>query len=215
MHLKRQEMPKNWPVKRKGTKYAVRTGFGEGKSIPLLIVLRDILGLAQNRKEVRMALHQKNIFVNAKPARDEKSILVLFDTIAILPMKKHYALGLSSKGQFDLKEISEKESLRKISKIIGKKILKGKKTQLNLSDGRNFLSDINCKVGDSVIINMKENKIEECIQLKEKTKFVVFSGKHAGKTGIISKVSDDRRTVEVDFGRGNINVLTKQLMAVK
>jgi len=42
MHLKRQKIPKNWPVKRKGTKYVVRPNFGTDNSIPLLIVLRDI-----------------------------------------------------------------------------------------------------------------------------------------------------------------------------
>ena len=57
MHLKRQEAPKNWPVFRKGTKYVVRSEFDIQKGIPILIILRDMLKIAQNRKEAKRIIH--------------------------------------------------------------------------------------------------------------------------------------------------------------
>ena len=57
MHLKRQKIPKNWPIKRKGTKYLVRPNSNLTKGIPILIILRDMLKVAQNRREVKRIIH--------------------------------------------------------------------------------------------------------------------------------------------------------------
>lgn len=215
MHLKRQSVPKNWPVFRKGTKYVVRPTADIQKSIPLLIVLRDMLKVVQNRKEAKKAIHMKHILINNKNALDEKNSLYLFDTISIVPSKKHYRLDLTEKGKFELAEMSEKETNHKIAKIINKKMLRGKKTQLNLSDGRNFLSEAQCSVDDSVLINFKEKKIEKCIPLKEGTNAVVFAGKHAGKKGKLTKVDKKIKMAELKINGEFINVLIKQIMAVE
>ena len=158
-HLKRQKAPKNWPIKRKGTTYVVRPNFNIKKGIPVLIILRDVLEVAQTRKDVKKILTAKQILVNGKLVKDEKNNVVLFDTISIVLTKKFYRMGLSSKGKFEVQEINAKESEKKIAKIIDKKILKGKKIQLNLSDGTNFLSDLKCNVKDSVLVNLLERKM--------------------------------------------------------
>jgi len=103
----------------------------------------------------------------------------------------------------------------KISKIINKKILKGKKIQLNLGDGRNFLSDIKCSVNDSVLIDLKKRKIEKCLPLKEKAEILVFAGKHSGKKGKINKMDLKKKTAELLFKDGKINVLIKQLIVIE
>ena len=54
MHLKRQNTPKSWPIHRKGTKYIVRPQFNPRKGVPILILLRDMLKVAKNRKEVKI-----------------------------------------------------------------------------------------------------------------------------------------------------------------
>ena len=61
MHLKRQKVPKSWPITRKGTKYLVRPNSDIHSGIPILIILRDMLKIAQNRREVKRAIHEKNI----------------------------------------------------------------------------------------------------------------------------------------------------------
>ena len=47
--------------------------------------------------------------------------------------------------KLNIEEIKESEANTKVAKIIEKKMLKGKRIQINLSDGRNFLSNINAK----------------------------------------------------------------------
>jgi len=209
-HLKRQRIPKNWPIHRKGTKYIVTPNF---KGLPILIILRDILKLAQNRKEVKRALHLGNILLNGKIVKDEKNSALLFDVITNVPAKENYQIGLTEEGKFKVEKVSE--SGEKIAKIMNKKILKGKKTQLNLSDGRNVLSEIKCSVGDSVLISFKDNKIEKCLGLKEKAKVIIVSGKHSGKQGVVRKLKLERKMASVDSNKEDINVLIKQLMVVE
>lgn len=214
-HLKRHKVPKNWQIHRKGTVYVVRPNSNIQKGIPILIILRDILKIAQNRKEVKKAIHSKNILLNNKIVIDEKNSALLFDTITIVQSKKYYRIELSKKGKFEIKEINETEASKKVSKIINKKILKGKKVQLNLSDGRNFISDIKCNVNDSVLINFKDGKIKKCLQLKEKVKVIVLKGKHSGETGIIDKINTDKKMVEGNIGEKKVNILIKHLMVVE
>ncbi len=214
-HLKRHKVPKSWPIPRKGTTYVVRPNFNINKGIPVLIILRDILKVAQIRKEVKKAIHAKHILLNNKVVRDEKNNALLFDTIEIIPSKKYYRINLSNKGKFKVQEIKQSEVDKKISKVIDKKTLKGKKTQLNLSDGRNFLSDIKCKVNDSVLIDFKKSKIEKCLPLKEGAKVMVFAGKHSGETGIIRNIKPQRKMAGLNIGEKELNVLIKQLMVVE
>ena len=215
MYLKRQQVPKSWPISRKGTAYLVRPKGSIKDGIPLLIVLRDILKITQNRTETKKAINSGLIMLNGGKIRDERISLCLFDVISIVPEKKYYQLILTKNKKFDVEEIKENDSKNKIAKITNKRTLKGKKVQLNLSDGRNFLSTIKCNVNDSVLINFKDKKIEKCLPLKEKEKAIVFSGKHAGKRGIIEKIDTKNKMIELKGDEEKINVLIKHMMVIE
>ncbi len=214
-HLKRQKVPKSWPIPRKGTTFVVKPRENLNKGIPILIILRDILRIAKNRKEVKKIIHEKSVLLNGKIVKDEKNSATLFDVITINSLKKNYRLDLSEKGKFKLEEIKETEAGQKVSKIINKKMLKKKRMQLNLIDGRNFLSDIKCKTNDSVIIDLKNKKIEKCLPLQEKANAIVFGGKHAGARGKIDKIDTKHQIAKLDAGKEKINVLIKHLMVVE
>ena len=124
-------------------------------------------------------------------------------------------MELSENGKFKLDEVKEIEASKKISKIINRKILKGKKEQLNLIDGRNFISTIKCNINDSVLIDFRKKGAEKCFSLKEKSNVIVFEGKHAGKKGIVNKINQERKIAELDIQGKKINVLIKQLMAIE
>ena len=215
MYLKRQKAPNTWIVPRKGTKYIVRPGFNMDHGVPVLVVLRDMLKVAQNRREVKRALHEKNVLLNLKPVTDDKNSVLLFDVLTIVPSKENYRMEITPKGKFYLKEISEKGAFMKTTKVVDKKTLSGKRTQLNLLDGRNFISDIECNTGDSVLINFKDKKIERCLPFKEGSNAVVIAGKHSGKEGLIESIDKMKKTVEFSSEGEKINVLIKQIMAVE
>ncbi len=211
-HLKRQKVPKNWPISRKGTTFVIKNN---SKGIPILIVLRDLMKIAQNRKEVKKAIHQKSLVISNKIVNDEKKSLELFDVLKILPSKKSYRIVLSEKGKYDIEEISENETKMKISKIIGKKSLKGKKIQLNMSDGRNYLSNLKCSVGDSAIIDLEKKKVSKILPIKENSKVLVVGGKHSGIKGKILKIDEDQKMVEIETRSNKFKTLIKQIMILE
>jgi len=211
-HLKRHSVPKKWPIQRKGTTFVVKPLSGE---IPLLIVLRNMLKIAQTRKEVKRALHLKHILVNNKEIKEERQGLSLFDTITIIPSKKSYRVIVSELGKFALEEIKEAEANKKIARVMDKKALKGKKLQLNLSDGRNFISDIKCNTNDSVVVNFKEKKLEKCLPFKDGANVMIFAGKHLGQKGVVKKIKAERKMVAVTVGKEEINALIKQIIVVE
>jgi len=213
-HLKRHAIPKSWPIQRKGTAFVVKPNMGFSGALPILIILRDLLKVAQNRKEAKKMIHMKSILLNGKEVRDEKEGVLLFDIITFTSLKNNYRLTILKNKKFDMEEIKESEANTKIAKIIGKKMLKEKKVQLNLSDGRNFLSNIKCNLNDSVLINLKNKKIEKCLPLKEDSEVIVFAGKHAGEKGKIKKINEEGKIAEINNGKEKINVLIKQFMVI-
>ncbi len=220
-HLKRQKSPKNWPIERKGTAYLVRPNYNLEQGIPVLIAIRDMLKLAKDRKEVKHALNSRQILLNQRPVFEDKDTVQLLDILTILPAKesghseKNYKLIIGKNKKFNLQEISNAQAGYKIAKIINKKTLKGNKTQINLSDGRNFISDVKCRVNDSILVNLKDRKLEKCLPLKQGRKAVVYAGKHAGAEGVIAEIDEGNNRVKLEINKNMVNILIKQIMVLE
>jgi len=212
MYLKRSKIPKTWPLPRKGKEYIVRPSHSLKNSIPLLIILRDILKLVKTRKDVKKLLSSEKIKVNGKVVRDERFPLTLFDNLSL--KDKNFKLIYKNK-KFDVIEIGGKEAEEKVAKVIGKKVLKGNKMQINLSDGRNYLSNENVRVGDSIVLNLKENKISEVLPFKEGCKIMFISGKHIGEIGEVETIDEKRRIIVLKVGDEKINSRVDNLMVIK
>lgn len=214
MHTKRSTIPKSWPVARKGVPYVIKPNFEFELGMPLLVIIRDVLKIAHTKKEVKQVVNAKGVLVNTKPAKDVGHSVLLFDTIAFPLEKKYYRMEMNELGKFELKEIKENEASKKVSKIINKKMLKGKKIQINMLDGRNILSKEKCKTNDSVIINFNDGKIEKILSLKEKAEVLIFEGKHAGEKGIVHSVDDKKKMVEIQLGKEKVSILIKQVVVI-
>lgn len=214
-HLKRQSAPKTWPVPKKGTAYMVKPLSNLKNTVPLTLILRDILKICKNRREVKRAIQLRQIKVNSREVKDDKISLSLFDTMEIIPSKRHYRIGLSEKGKFEINEEKEQDSKTKVAKIINKKTLNGKKTQINLGDGQNFLSEIKCKVNDSAVVNLKDRKIEKLIPLKENSRIMVFAGKHSGEKGTVKEINSEKKIAVVEINGVAVNAIIKQIMAIE
>lgn len=213
-HQKRQKVLKSWPIARKGTKFVVKSLHSHNKGIPILIAIRDMLKFAQNKKEVKKIIHSKKLLINNKPVKEYKNSVQLFDVLKIADKDIAYRLELTENGKFVFNLIKENID-KKISKIIDKKILKKGKKQINLFDGKNFLSDIDCSTNDSVEIDLKNKKISKCLPLKENAEVVVFAGKHSGKKGKISKIDKENKMANIKINEESINVLIKQIIVIK
>jgi small subunit ribosomal protein S4e len=186
MHVKRKTIPILWPVARTGTKYMAVSTHNKTDSIPLIIALRDILEIVKTKKELKALLNDKKVLINNKIVKEVNYPICLFDALSFPSIKKHFRAEIINK-KMNFKEISEKESLVKIFKVIGKKILGNKKVQINLTDGKNIISSEKMSVGDFVVIN-NENKIIKIISLKKDVEVIAIKGKHIGKEGKIKEL---------------------------
>ena len=181
MQIKKSKMPRSWPIQRKSNKsrYIAVPSHSLNKSISILFVLRNIFKLASTRKEVRHILAEGQVKINNIVKKDENSPIQIFDTISLEKLKKFYRLEIVNR-KFYLSEIKKSETNKKISKILGKTILRKNLSQMNLEDGTNILTKLKFNVGDSIILNTKEKTIEKVLPLKLKAKIEIVLGKHAG-----------------------------------
>ncbi len=217
-YIKRQNIGKFWPVPRKGTKYLAVATHNQRDSIPLIVVMRDILKIAENSKELKKVLNEKKIMINNKEIKETNYPVGLFDIISF--SGKNYRAVLSEKKKMIFDEISEKDAGLKIVKVIGKKVLGKGVIQVNLMDGRNIILKNEVKTGDSVVYNFKENKAEKIIKMEKGKTGFVFEGKHAGNKGKIEDIIErgGKKLAKIVTERGKdekINVWVKNVIVME
>ena len=167
------------------------------ESIPLLIIVRDILKLVDNASDAKKIIKTKEIFVDGNPRLDLKYPVGLFDVIDIPKIDKQYRV-VPTKIGLDLIEIPKQESKLKLCKINGKTMVKNGVLQLNLHDGKNILTDKKSKdfnTGDSVLIELPSQKIIDHIKMDKEILSIITGGQNRGT---IAKIKDIiiRRTRE-------------------
>jgi len=214
MHNTRNEMPNNWPIARKGTKYFSTSSHANRKGIPIAIALRDILKVVNTMKEVRYLLLNKEVMVNGRTRKEEKFPINLFDILTIEKLNKNYELVIDGK-KVKFKEISAKDATKRTVKIIGKVLIAKDKVQINLADGSNHITKEQFAVGDSVVVSLKENKIEKVIALKDGSRIFVISGKHSGKHGKVVESKKGKREYTIKFEDGEVVLPTRLLLAIE
>lgn len=189
-HLKRINAPKSWPIERKASKFVAKPLPGPHKlqeSMPLGVILREILKIGNIKREIKIALNNKNVLVNNVVRKEFRFPVGILDTLAIPELNKFFRLIYNKKGKLNLTEIPKEETHQKILKIIGKTILKKGKVQLNLYDGENLIVEKdNYKVGDSVIL--KENKIVKHLKFDKDSLVYLTGGKHIGAKGKVVEI---------------------------
>ena len=183
-HIKKTQMPKSWPVPRKGRgrRFVAVPSHSLGKGISVLFLLRDVLKIVKTRKEARYMTLNGMVKVNNQIRKDENFPVLVFDVLGLEKAKLNYRLEIVNR-KFSLAEISSKDAETKIVKIAGKKVLGKDEVQMNLDDGQNILTKEKFSVGDSVLLNTNEGKVVKILPLKEGARVEIVLGKHAGEKG--------------------------------
>ena len=206
-HLKRFFAPKSWKIKRKGIKFVAKPRPGShviGLSMPLNVVVRDMLGYAKDNKEVKYILEKKNVTIDGRIKKDYRFPVGLFDVLSFNDIDESFRVILDRKGKISLVKISREESKLKIYRVIGKSMLKGKKgLQLNLSNGENlFVKNSEIKVGDSVLISLEKNhEIKEQIALDKGAIIFLTGGKHIGEIGKVQDIKGKKIVYTTEDGK--------------
>jgi len=203
-HLKRLVAPRSWKIKRKGITFVTRPNPGmhsKKNSTSINIVLRDMLGYTKTTRDIKMVIADKGILVDKKQIKDHRFSVGVMDLIEMPKINKSFRILLNKKGNLYPVEIKGDETKIKLCKIVGKSVIKKGKIQLNLNDGRNIIIDKNnYGTGDTLVIQLPEQKIKEHLKL-EKGAFVYLSGgKHKGESGIIEEIKDSKIKVKSKHG---------------
>ena len=194
--MKRKPAPKFWPIHRKEHVWTTEPKPGPhpiSRCFPLMLIVRDILGLAKTRKETKTIVSQGKIKVDGKVQLEELFPIGLMDVISIPEMKKAYRILPSKKGLI-LHPIGKTETLFKLCRIKNKKILKGGHIQLNLHDGRNIRVQVEdprkpkediFQTLDVLKISVPGQEVTAHLKLAKDMHVIIIGGKNVGKLGKI------------------------------
>jgi small subunit ribosomal protein S4e len=207
--LKRMPAPTFWPIPTKKFQWAVKPKPGphpQQMCLPLIVILRDVLGYVKTAREAEIALSEGKIRVDGKIRRDGKYPVGLMDVVSIPAAKSNFRVLPSPGKGLTLIKIPEEEATFKLCKIKDKTTVKGGNIQLNLHDGRNLLIKVEdprssvedvYNTGDVVQINLPDQKILKHIKFAEGAFALVAAGKNMGKNGKITKIERAGRAGEV------------------
>ncbi|MFQ5815120.1 MAG: 30S ribosomal protein S4e [Candidatus Hydrothermarchaeaceae archaeon] len=201
MHLKRLAAPRSWKLARKEAKFATKPSPGPHPtrhSIPLMLVLREILGYAKTAREAKIVFNERRVIVDGRVRTNPKFPVGLMDVIEIPVLKKAWVVLLDKSGKFTLAAIPKSRAKEKLCRIVNKTIVRGGHLQLNLHDGRNILVKIKdpkspkedkYKTRDTLIYDFAKNRIKGIIPFTVGSLALVTGGTHRGN---IAKIESRR-----------------------
>ncbi len=210
-------MPSTWTTKeKKSLVWVTRVNPGAhplDKGMPLVLVLREILGYANTSREAKQILNNKEILIDGVRRKDHRFNIGLMDSIAIPEIKENYRISLGANKRLKLVKIDAKEAKLKLCKIKGKGLCKGK-IELRLSDGRTILHDKKevYKTGDSVVIEVPEQKIVEHIKFEKGCHVLIINGKNTGSIGIVEEIKENN--VKIKSKNNEFETLKKYCLVI-
>ncbi|MDD5416364.1 MAG: 30S ribosomal protein S4e [Candidatus Aenigmarchaeota archaeon] len=196
--LKRIAAPKWWPIERKSHKFITTVRGPHSEAIPLQVLVRDIFKLADSAKEAKKIITSGNVLVDGKIRKDIKFGVGPMDIVNIPTLKKTWRAV--PKDGLTFVETSGNDSKIKIVKIVDKTIIRGGKTQLNLDDGKNILTNEKYSTKDSLLIEIPTQKITDVVKFEQGNLALVTSGKNKGVSAKIKEIDNENKRVWLENG---------------
>jgi len=206
-HIKRLAAPRTWKIKRKESKFVVKPRPGPHsieESLPLLIIVRDLLGYAKNAREAKKVIKEGKILVDGRVRRDHKFPVGLMDIIEIPSANDYRIVIFDKRGKLVLEKIGKKNAKYKLCKIKDKSFVKGGDLQLHLHDGRNLLIRVKdpCspredvyKTKDTIVLNLENNKIKAHFKYDVGSLAYITGGSHVGEVAKIKEIKITRSSM--------------------
>ena len=221
-HQKRIAKPKAIPITdKKASTWITRTGPGphpKQGAVPLVVLLRDVLGLAKTAREARGILSQRLVEVDGRVRTTEQFPVGLMDVVGFPKADKHYRIVVDWKGRLIPVEIKKEEASQKILRVVKKHIAPKARINLTFHDGRNTKGDNHIHPGDSVVVSLPDAKILEHLKLEPGARCLIREGKHAGTivtlNEIIQRKAGKPSEAKVSSEKGEFITVAKYLFVV-
>ncbi len=192
-HVKRLAAGKHLAISRKAHRYLKKTfagGHRMSEAMPLLILVRDVLGLAQSKREAKAVLSAGDVLVDGVPRKREGFPVGLMDIVTIPKLKANYRVLITGEKLLPI-ALDAGASGVKLCKIVGKELVSGGRIQLAFHDGRTALierEEDRFSLGDTIKLEVPEQKIGGFLKLEKGARCYVHKGRHAGAIGELDTV---------------------------
>jgi len=193
-HLTREAAPFFWPIYRKEHVWTVKPSPGPHpieSSIPLLIIVRDMLGYALTAREAEKIIKKGYIKIDGVSRKNPKFPVGLMDIVEIERTGEIFRMLPFLRYPLVLVKISSEEADLKLGKVISKRRVKGGKIQVTTHDGRNFLflsSEEAPRLYDVIVFKVPSQEVVNIIRFEEGKYAIVTGGGGIGKHGYIKEI---------------------------
>jgi len=186
-HIKRIVAPKTWPILRKTTTCISRpkpNGQKMEMTMPVVLVMREILGLVQTAAQAKKILRTTPVTVNGRRIYDTDSAVGFMDLLNV--GGKNYRVLINENKVLTVTPAKEDVIIQKIT---GKTSLGKNKTQINCASGRNLIvAKDDYKVGDSIVFD-KDGKVVGHHALDSGASVLLTGGSHIGKVCTVESIT--------------------------
>ncbi len=196
-HQKRVSAPSTWPIYKKGSTFVPKISPGPHSKeygMPLMVLLRDVLNVGQTRKEIKEIVSTQQVLVDGRARSNDRFPVGHMDIVELPASKAFYRIQLHESDKLIPVEIPKKEKGAKVCKVVGKRNVRGGKTQISLHDGRNILLEAGddriaqIKGMSSIKIKVPTQEIVDIFPLEEDARAMVTEGRHRGRVGKIEAI---------------------------
>lgn len=200
-HLRTLAAPKFWPVRQRAGVFTVKPSPGPHpieRSIPLLILVRDVLGYAKTGREARKLIAEGHFKIDGRVRRNYKYPVGFMDVIEIVDTGEAYRVLPYPVRFLTLHPISKEEAGFKLGRVEDKSTVKGGHIQLHLHDGRNVLIRVSDPTNPveakdyytlgTVKITVPQQELLGYAPLEVGSLAIVFGGRNVGRVGRIVSI---------------------------
>ena len=221
-HQKRLSVPNSWPVERKEETFTVKAGAGpHGEDgVPLVILLRDVLGYVDSKKEARYALNQDTVLVNGNAESDHRRPIGMFDILAFTERDEYYRVFPDEGGRLALTPIDAADAESRLGKVVGKRTVSGGATQLALHDGTTLRvdDDAGYSTKDSLVVDNETKEVVAHFPYEEGALVTAVDGQHAGEIGEIGEITvtpgSGNNAVRVETDDGDFETIEQYVVVI-
>lgn len=200
-HMKALAAPRVQRIPRKERPWTVKPSPGPhpiDRSLPLLVVLRDYIKVAETSREARKIVAEGQVKVDGRVVSDYKRPIGIMDVIEITSTGQYFRALPHTTGTLTFIPIDRSEALIKPARVEGVNTIKGGHFEYHLSGGVNALVKVQdpSKPGqmpyrplDTLILELPSYKIKDRIEFKEGNLALVIWGRNMGRYGNLISVT--------------------------
>jgi small subunit ribosomal protein S4e len=219
--LKRQMAPMFWGISRKSPRFVttVRPGpHSKQFSIPSAVFLRDTIKLVTTAREAEYAIYNGKVKVDGVSRKSVHHGIGLMDVVELEGVSDIYRLVPKKGHLLEPIKIKSAEKAVKLVKVTSKTTIRKGKTQIGFHDGRSLISDTKVSVGDSCLMQVPEQKINEVLPLEKGSKVLVTKGVNAGQLADVKEIKEGTfvlpKRALLSFGNREIEIPSDLVMVV-